>query len=79
MSEDQLLQHLLRGNRLRAVHEERQFSNAGNNELPCFNYRMFLLLIYQYDPLVFRILLCAANQKVANRHTHTLLKICWWL
>lgn len=64
MTEDQLLQHLLKGNKLGAVHEERQFSNAGNNELPCFNYRMFLLLIYQHDPLVFRILSVLLTRKL---------------
>lgn len=66
MTEYQLLQLLLRGSKLKVVHEECQFSNAGNNELPCFNYWMFLLLIYQYDLLVFRILLFTAKQKVAN-------------
>lgn len=66
MTEHQLLQRSLRGSKLKVVHEECQFSNAGNNELPCFNYWMFLLLIYQYDLLVFRILLFAAKQKVAN-------------
>lgn len=63
MTEYQLLQLLLRGSKLKVVHEECQFSNAGNNELPCFNYWMFLLLIYQYDLLVFRILLFTAKQK----------------